>query len=214
MRTSNQIVFASMNFGKFREVKSLLATMAPELSLISPEGILRNADKIGLVENGTTYLENSANKARLVNHGCHYPALADDSGIEIDALDGRPGLISAHYAKVDGMPSKIAQDKANIERVLTEMKGKTDRTGRCVCQLVLVIEGVLIEARGEMEVTIAESPRGEMGFGYDPILIPKGQTRTLSEMSETEKNKISHRAKALELLLAKCKAHGIQFAKP
>lgn len=203
-----------MNFGKFREVKALLSTLAPELTLLSPEGMLRNADKIGLVENGSTYLENSAAKARLVNHGCHYPALADDSGIEIDALGGKPGLISAHYAKVEGMPSKMAQDKANIDKVLTEMKGKTDRSARCVCQLVLVIEGVLIEARGEMEVTIAETPRGELGFGYDPILIPKGETRTLSEMSETEKNRISHRAKALEILLTKCKAHGIQFTKP
>lgn len=214
MRNSNEIVFASMNFGKFREMKALLSTHAPQLTLLSPEGLLRNADKIGLVETGSTYLENSANKARLVNHGCHYPALADDSGIEIDALGGKPGLYSARYAKLDGIPSKIAQDRANIEKVLTEMKGKTDRSARCVCQLVLVIEGVLIEARGEMEVTIAESPRGEMGFGYDPILIPKGETRTLGEMSETEKNRSSHRAKALELLLAKCKAHGIQFAKP
>jgi len=214
MRISHKIVFASMNFGKFREMKALLATAEPTLELLSPEGLLRNANKIGLVETGTTYLENAANKARLVNHGCHYPSIADDSGIEIDALGGKPGLISAHYAHVEGVPSKIAQDKANIDKVLVEMKGKNDRSARCVCTLVLVIEGVLIEATGTMEVTIAESPRGELGFGYDPILIPKGETRTLSEMSETEKNRISHRAQALTLLLQKMKAHGIQIAKP
>jgi XTP/dITP diphosphohydrolase len=202
-----------MNFDKFREMRALLAKY-PELELLSPEGLLRNADKIGAVEIHETYLENAAAKARLVNQGCHYPALADDSGLEVTALDGRPGVRSARFVPVSGYPSKIAQDRANIERVLEEMKGQTHREARFVCTLALVIEGTLIHATGAMEGKIADAPRGQMGFGYDPIFIPQGETRTLGEMTETEKNAISHRAQALARLMDEVKLHGIQFAKP
>lgn len=213
MRTSNKIVLASMNVDKFREMTALLRPY-PELELVSPEGLLSNADKIGFVETGSTYLENSAAKARLVNHGCHYPALADDSGIEIDALGGKPGIHSHRYVKISGYPSKISQDRANIEKILEEMKGKTNREARFVSTLVLVIEGIMLHATGVLEGTITESPRGEMGFGYDPIFIPKGHSRTLGEMSEDEKNSISHRALALAQIMEQVKSHGIQFAKP
>lgn len=202
-----------MNFDKFREMKSLLAKY-PELELLSPEGLLRNADKIGAVETHLTYLENAAAKARLVNQGCHFPALADDSGLEVAALDGRPGARSARFAKIEGYPSKIAQDRANIDLLLSEMKGKTNREATFVCTLALVIEGVLIQATGTLEGTITEAPRGHTGFGYDPVFIPKGEKRTFAEMTETEKNAISHRAKALALLMEEVRAHGIQFAKP
>lgn len=202
-----------MNFDKFREMKALLS-IYPDLELVSPEGLLRNADKIGYVETYNTYLENAAAKARLVNQGCHYPALADDSGLEIDALGGKPGVHSHRYVKLAGYPSKISQDKANIDQVLSEMKGKTDRSARFVTTLFLVIEGIELKATGILEGTIAETPRGEMGFGYDPIFIPKGEKRTLGEMTETEKNAISHRAKALAEIMAQVKTLGIQFAKP
>jgi XTP/dITP diphosphohydrolase len=202
-----------MNFDKFREMRSLIAKY-PGLELVSPEGLLRNADKIGAVETYDTYLENASAKARLVNLGCHYPALADDSGLEVRALEGRPGPRSARYAKIEAYPSKIAQDRANIEKLLGEMKGKSDREARFVCTLALIVEGVLVHATGTLEGTIAETPRGQMGFGYDPVFIPKGEHRTLGEMTEAEKNVISHRAVALDRLMAAVSAHGIQFAKP
>jgi XTP/dITP diphosphohydrolase len=213
MRASSRIVLASMNFDKFREMKALLAKY-PGIELLSPEGLLRNADKIGAVETHETYLENASAKARLVNQGCHYPALADDSGLELTALGGKPGVRSARFSAVPGYPSKIAQDRANIEKVLEEMKGQSSREARFVCTLALVIEGVLIHATGTMDGKISDAPRGQMGFGYDPIFIPRGENRTLGEMTETEKNAISHRAIALENLMKEVGAHGIQFAKP
>lgn len=202
-----------MNFDKFREMKALLAKY-PDFELLSPEGLLRNADKIGAVEVHSTYLENAAAKARLVNQGCHYPALADDSGLELFALSGRPGPRSARLARLDGYPSQISQDRANMEALLTEMKGQTNREAQFVCTLALVIEGTLIHATGTLSGTLLEAPRGQMGFGYDPLFVPTGEKRTLAEMTETEKNAISHRAKALSTLMEEVKACGIQFAKP
>lgn len=199
MRTVNQIVLASTNYGKYLEMKALLAKV-PGIELLQPEGLIRNAEKIGVVETHSTYLENAAAKARLVNQGCHYPALADDSGLEVMALEGKPGVRSAR--------------DWNIEKVLNGIKGQSNREARFVCALCLVIEGTLLQATGVLEGTLTEAPRGQNGFGYDPIFVPKGQTRTLAEMTETEKNAISHRARAVEALLRECATHGIQFVKP
>jgi XTP/dITP diphosphohydrolase len=203
MRTSPTFVFASTNLNKFIEMRSLLAKY-PGIELVSPVGRIRNADKIGAVEVHSTYLENAAAKARLVNLACHFPALADDSGLEVMALEGRPGPRSARYAE---------KGETNTEKLLRELKGKTEREARFVCSLALVIEGTLITETGYLEGTISESPRGSMGFGYDPVFIPKGESRTLAEMTETEKNAISHRAVALGLLMKKVSDLGIQLAK-
>ncbi len=199
MRVSHQIVFASTNLNKLTEMKALMAKF-PGLELISPVGLLRNAEKIGAVEVHSTYLENATAKARLVNHGCHYPALADDSGLEVFALDGRPGVRSAR--------------DFNTESLLQAMKGATNREARFVCTLALAIEGTLLTATAELSGTLTDSPRGKNGFGYDPIFVPAGETRTLAEMTDTEKNRISHRAKALDTLMADAKLHELQFAKP
>jgi XTP/dITP diphosphohydrolase len=172
----------------------------PGLELVRPTGLLRNADKIGTVETHATYLENAAAKARLVNQGCHYPALADDSGLEVLGLEGKPGVRSAR--------------DWNVDKVLAAMKGQANREARFVATLVLVIEGTHVQATGILEGTLTDSPRGKNGFGYDPIFVPKGETRTLAEMTETEKNAISHRARAVDGLLAECATYGIQFVKP
>jgi XTP/dITP diphosphohydrolase len=213
MRASPHIVFASTNIDKFHEVTHLMEAH-PGIRLVSPVGILRNADKIGLVENYATYLENSAAKARLVNQGCHYPALADDSGLEISALGGKPGIHSQRFVKLGGYPSAISQSKANIDEVLKLMKEHTDRSARFVSVLTLIIEGVMLHGTGILEGSIAEAPRGEMGFGYDSIFIPKGEKRTLAEITFEEKNAISHRALALQQIMDQVKALGIQIAKP
>ncbi len=213
MRASPHIVFASMNVDKFREMSHLMEAH-PGIRLVSPEGLLRNADKIGMVENHATYLENSAAKARLVNQGCHYPALADDSGLEIAALGGKPGIHSHRFVKLSGYPSAIAQSKANIDEVLKLMKEHSDRSARFVCVLTLIVEGVMLHGTGILEGSIAEAPRGEMGFGYDSIFIPKGEKRTLAEVTFEEKNAISHRSIALQQIMDQVKTLGIQIAKP
>lgn len=199
MRTVNQLVLASTNDHKYLEMKALLAKV-PGIELLRPAGLIRNADKIGVVETHATYLENASAKARLVNQGCHYPALADDSGLEVMALEGKPGIRSAR--------------DWNVEKVLAGIKGQANREARFVCALALVIEGTLLHATGTLEGTLTDAPRGKNGFGYDPIFVPKGESRTLAEMTETEKNRISHRALAVEGLLRECQAHGIQFVKP
>jgi XTP/dITP diphosphohydrolase len=212
MRVCNQIVLASLNPHKFLEFRSLL-TQQPELELLSIEGLIRNATKLDDVENHDTYLENAMAKARLANRGCHYPCLGDDSGLEVAALQGRPGVRTRRYAIAKAGQS---QDQANIEKLLSELQGKpnAERQARFVATLALVIEGISISATGVLEGTIADAPRGTHGFGYDPIFIPKGSNLTLAEMSAGEKNSISHRGRALTELLLVARAKGIQFAKP
>jgi XTP/dITP diphosphohydrolase len=172
---------------------------------------VRNASRMGQAETHKTYMENAVAKARLINLGAHYPALGDDSGLEVLALEGRPGVRSHRYA----IPrAGVPQDQANVELLLSELKGKGQRDARFVCSLALVIEGILVQGTGVLEGTIAETPRGTTGFGYDPVFIPKGSSQTLAEMGDAAKNKISHRAQALEALMRELTAKGITLAKP
>lgn len=210
MRLSNRIVLASLNRHKLEEFQALLRNH-PEVELVPVSGLIRNPEGLSQVEKHATYLENAAAKARLVNQGCHYPALADDSGLEVFALDGKPGVRSHRFA----IPRKgESQDDANNSLLLKELSGKSSRDARFVCVVGLVIEGVMIHAEGTLEGTLLESPRGDHGFGYDPLFVPKGFNKSLAEMEAAEKNQISHRAKALQLLMTKIKDHGITFAKP
>jgi XTP/dITP diphosphohydrolase len=124
---------------------------------------------------------------------------------------------SARFAKAPSGAklSRIEQDKANIELLLSELKKSGgSREARFVTTLALLVEGILVHATGVLEGTIAEGPRGANGFGYDPIFVPKGSQKTLAEMTENEKNAISHRARAVQELLAQIKARGIVLAKP
>lgn len=210
MRLANQIVLATLNEDKFDEFKALFSAY-PEIELLKATRILRNPERLSHAERHDTYLENSMAKARLAHMGCHYPCLADDSGLEVQALEGKPGVRSHRYATPKAGKS---QDDANNELLLSELKSATTRNARFVCTLVLVIEGILIHSTGVLEGTLLDTPRGSQGFGYDPLFVPKGQSKTLAEMSDAEKNSISHRAKALHDLMAQVKAHGIVFAKP
>jgi XTP/dITP diphosphohydrolase len=209
MRLSNKVLLATQSCDKYEEFCALF-TAYPEIHLVMARDVLRNVEGLRFVETHNTYLENAVAKARLINQGAHYPSLADDSGLEVLALEGKLGVRSHRYA-----PPKagISQDQANNELLLKELTGKT-RDARFVCTLALLIEGILIHATGTLDGTIAEAPRGSHGFGYDPLFIPKGQSKTLAEMSASEKNAISHRAKALQELMAQVKKHGIVFAKP
>lgn len=210
MRKSNQILLATLNRSKYEEFKTLFSAY-PDIELVMADQFLRNPEKLALVENFDSYLENAVAKARLANQGAHYPSLADDSGLEVEALGGKPGVRSHRYA---APRAGLSQDQANNEKLLSEIAGKPSRSAKFVCTLALIIEGIMISGTGVLEGTITDTARGTNGFGYDPIFIPKGSSRTFAEMTDAEKNMISHRAKALHELMAKVKSHGIVFAKP
>lgn len=210
MRLSHTMLLASLNRHKFEEFSALLAHY-PGIELEPAQRYLRNPEGLKFSERHETYLENAIAKARLVNQGSHYPALGDDSGLEVDALGGRPGVRSHRYAT----PTPgVSQDQANIELLLSELKGKAQRSAQFVCTLALNIEGVLLTGTGSLEGTILEQPRGNQGFGYDPIFLPRNSDRSLAELSASEKNQISHRARALQDLMRKVKEHGIVLVKP
>lgn len=214
MRLSKKIVFASMNVDKFREFESILKAW-PDYELIPAENVLRNPSKLGFVEVHSTYLENAAAKARLANQGCHYPCLADDTGLEVEALNGQPGVRTHRYAELPANErSRSAQDEANVKKLLDELRGKSNRNAKFVTTLALVVEGLMVHATGVLEGTIADSPRGADGFGYDPIFIPKGSQKTLAEMTAAEKNSISHRFLATQNLMTLKDARGIELTKP
>jgi len=210
MRVANKILLATLNRDKFDEFRTLMAAF-PQVELVPAAELIRNPEGLGFVERHNTYLENAVAKARLANHASHYPSLADDSGLEVDALQGKPGVRSHRFAPPQ---AKVSQDQANVDLLLSQLSSGQNRSAKFVCTLVLVIEGILLHATGTMEGTIAENPRGNLGFGYDPVFIPKDFTKTLAEMNMAEKNAISHRAKALHDLMAQAKAHGIVFARP
>ncbi len=178
------IVAATANSHKFEEYRALLAGQQVELqSLRDYPGFSPSP------ENGSTFKENAAQKALEACKYCDRPTFADDSGLEIAALDGAPGIYSARYGR---------DDADRIGRVLRELSGAADRRARFVCVIAIAINGEVIETfEGVMEGVIIDAPRGDNGFGYDPIFVPDGETRTFAEMTSEEKNRISHRARAL-----------------
>lgn len=211
MRGSRTIVLASTNADKLLEFQALLAPA--EVEVVSASSRISNADKLALVEVHESYEDNATAKARFANHASHYPCLADDSGLEIDHLKGAPGVRSARFA----LPKAgMSQDRANIEKVLQELKGvpMSGRGARFICCLSLCMEGVTLLAKGTLEGSILEAPQGNQGFGYDPIFLPKGQKRSFAELTSGEKNAISHRSLAVRALLEQLRARGILLARP
>lgn len=184
------LLLASNNPGKLEELRSLL----PE------DVVVRTLDDVGLgspEETGETISENATLKAATAAKASGLLTLADDSGLEIDALGGRPGVRSARYA---GDPSS---DQQNIDRVLEELVGvpAEQRDAAFLCVLTLANpDGVLASARGRCPGTIGYEPRGSNGFGYDPIFVLQ-DGRTMAELDAAEKNLISHRGKALREIL-------------
>jgi XTP/dITP diphosphohydrolase len=212
MRTAQTIVLASTNRHKFEEFSMLLGRY-PGIEVRPADAFLRNADKLSLVETSDHYQDNAVAKARACNQGCHYPSLADDSGLEVDFLGGKPGARSHRFA----IPKAgETQDAANIKKLLEAMKSAPmeQRGARFVCHLALVMEGKLVHVVGTLEGTIAREPAGEDGFGYDPIFIPRGQSRTLAELGSDIKNQISHRAQAVAHLMEEIKQQEIVLARP
>jgi XTP/dITP diphosphohydrolase len=210
MRTCQEIVFASNNRHKYEECQFFFAQY-PEINLQPAENFIRNVHKINDAEKYNTYLENALAKARIVNHACHYPTLADDSGIEITALHFAPGPQSKHFATVQ---PKMTQEESNISLVLEKLQHVANREAKMVCTVALVLEGLSIHATGELTGMISYEPRGNLGFGYGSIFIPVGYHQTLAELGADIKNKISHRLNALQKLMAELKEYNIRLTKP
>lgn len=190
-----QVVLASGNAGKLRELSALLA----------PHGLtlLRQTD-LGVPaadETGDSFEANAILKARHAAQATGLPAIADDSGIEVDALGGRPGVRSARFA------GEHATDAQNLALLLREMADVPDgrRTARFRCVIAMVRDAgdpAPLLARGVWEGTITRVARGDGGFGYDPIFLPLGSDRTVAQIEDQAKNTMSHRASALQALLA------------
>ena len=191
-----RVVLASGNAGKLREFSELLAT--------SGFTLLRQSD-FGIVpppETGTTFLENALIKARNAARLTGLPAIADDSGIEVDALGGAPGVHSARYA------GENASDEDNLAKLLGALHGlPPERRGaryRCVIVFVEHAEDARpLVGEGTWEGTIIDARRGDGGFGYDPSFVPVGESRTVAQMPAAEKHLHSHRGQALRAFLAR-----------
>ena len=196
-----RVVLASSNKGKLRELSALLAPLGYDVITQSSLGIDTPP------ETGATFAANALLKARHAAAMSNLPALADDSGIEVDALGGRPGIYSARYA------GEGASDEDNLRKMLGEMRDVPEgkRTARYQCVIAFVStadDPDPILAKGTWEGWLTSQPRGLEGFGYDPIFIPGGFDRTAAELDPGEKNSLSHRGQALRALIDQLRRRG------
>ena len=191
-----KLIIASNNAHKIYEIKTILSDKFEEILSLREAGISHET-----VEDGKTFIENALKKAREITEITGACALADDSGITAHALGDEPGIYSARYASLDG---GNASDTENNALLLKNLSDKADKSAHYTAAVALVYpDGKEITAEGYMYGTIIDTPRGERGFGYDPLFVPDGESRTVAEMTDEEKNAISHRANALKLLLSK-----------
>ncbi|MDR2354634.1 MAG: RdgB/HAM1 family non-canonical purine NTP pyrophosphatase [Clostridiales Family XIII bacterium] len=189
------VVAATQNAHKIKELAEITKDFGMELISRSEAG----AADFDIEEDGATFEENSLKKARAVMECCGMAAIADDSGLVTDALGGAPGVLSARFAGVLGEGADAANNKKLL--ALLAKTPDAERTGRFVSVVTAVFpDGRVIAARGECEGRIGRTERGDGGFGYDPLFTPLGYEKTFAELPAAEKNKISHRAKALAAL--------------
>ena len=191
-----KLIIASNNKHKIYEIKKILGSKFDEILSMREAGIEHET-----VEDGSTFMENAVKKASEMAEISGCCALADDSGICAHALGGEPGIYSARYS---GMNGGHGDDSANNALLLKNLSDKADKTAHYTCAMALAYpDGGLVTAEGYMYGSITPDARGERGFGYDPIFVPDGESRTVAEMTDEEKNAISHRARALAALLEK-----------
>ena len=196
-----KVVLASKNRHKLEEISKITEKFDMELVLQSDLGV-----DIDVEENGTTFEENSFIKAEAVMKATGLPALADDSGIAVDALNGEPGIYSARYGFDESL-----DDWGRLELLLknTEHVPDGERQAQFVCVITMVTpDGKTIQARGEIHGELTREAKGENGFGYDPIFYYPPLGKTTAELSPEEKNEVSHRANALKLFYEKMKEAG------
>lgn len=184
-----QLVFATNNAHKLEEVA---AKIAGKISLLSLNDIGCHDD---IAETAATFRENASIKSRFIYDKYHLNCFGDDSGLEIDALNGEPGVYSARYAGEHG------NHAANMDKVLEKLRGSTNRAARFRTVISLIWDGVEHFFEGTVEGTIRHERSGTGGFGYDPIFEPAGYNITFAEMSMDEKNSISHRARAVDQMV-------------
>lgn len=185
-----QFTFASNNAHKLDEIKHQLAGTGIEVLGLKESGINEE-----LPETGDTLERNSFEKANRVYSKFGLNCFADDTGLEVDALDGQPGVYSAMYA------GEGASYEENVSKLLGEMEGKTNRKARFRTVITLILDATEYRFEGVVEGKILENRRGTQGFGYDPVFVPAGFNQTFAEMSAEQKNKISHRGRAIEKLV-------------
>lgn len=195
MAAARRVILATGNAGKLREIRALLAGCGFEVLPQSDLGV------VPIPEDGATFVDNALIKARHAARVSGLPAIADDSGLEVDALQGRPGVLSARYA------GAACSDQDNNAKLLAELSGvpPRERSARYRCAMVFVRNAedprpVICEASWEGRIGI--TPRGAGGFGFDPLFEVAGDARTAAEMPAEEKNRVSHRGRALRALVA------------
>lgn len=190
-----RIIFATGNEGKMREIRMIMADLGLEILSMKEAGLYADVD-----ENGTTFEENAVIKAKGIAALCNDIVLADDSGLEIDALNKEPGVYSARYMGED--TSYHVKNRNLVERL--EGVPDEERTARFVCAIAAALpDGRVLETKAAMEGRIGYEERGENGFGYDPIFVLPEYGKTTAELNPEEKNKLSHRGKALRLMKEK-----------
>jgi len=198
---AEKLVIATHNAGKLREISELLAPFglecvsAGELGLPEPE------------ETGSTFVENALIKAHAAAHAAQLPALADDSGLSVAALDGRPGVYTADWAERQWFEGEPGRDwymaMGKVEGMLQALGAQTDRSCWFSCVLAVAWpDGQSVTYEGRVDGTFIWPPRGERGFGYDPVFQPLGRSETFGEMDPDDKHAISHRADAFAKLVA------------
>ncbi|MFO8031309.1 MAG: XTP/dITP diphosphatase [Desulfohalobiaceae bacterium] len=192
MHSSLQLVLASRNQGKIQEIKAILQGVKPGIQVLG----LDSFPALGSIpEPGSTFQENALHKARLVAEKTGLLSLADDSGLEVDALQGAPGVYSARYSGPN------APDQKNNQKLLQELQSVPlqQRSARFVCVLAICAPGGEYSlSQGTWEGRITMQPRGDKGFGYDPLFEDPNLGKTAAELEPKEKNRLSHRAQALE----------------
>mgnify|MGYP005734567217 FL=1 len=192
-----ELIIASQNQNKLVEFKKILGD---KINLFSLSDIGLNQE---IPENEKTIKKNAMFKAKFVNTQTGKNVFADDTGLEIDSLNGEPGVYSARYSGVDRNSEK------NIELVLRKLKNKANRNSRFKTIISLIIDGKSVNFEGVVEGKITEEKRGSNGFGYDPIFQPNGYASTFGEMSLKEKNKISHRSIAINKMVQYLKENNL-----
>ncbi|MFC3174441.1 RdgB/HAM1 family non-canonical purine NTP pyrophosphatase [Novosphingobium bradum] len=200
-KLTGQLVIATHNAGKLREISALLA----------PHGVeCLSAGDLGLpepAETGTTFVENALIKAHAAARAANLPALADDSGLCVHALGGRPGVYTADWAERQWFEGEKGRDwymaMGKVEGLLCEIGPKVDRSAHFACVLALAWpDGGEAVHEGTVQGSLTWPPRGQRGFGYDPVFIAKGMAETFAEIDPEEKHRISHRADAFAKLVA------------
>lgn len=194
-----KFLVATNNQGKLKEFNQILGELGIECVSLRDLGITADVE-----ETGTTFLENALLKAKEIYQIAKIPTISDDSGLMVDALDGEPGVYSARYA---GEPS---DDQKNMDKLLANLKEEPNRTARFKSVIAAVFsEDDIVVAEGECEGVIIDEKRGKNGFGYDPIFYVESLGKTFSEMTDAEKNSLSHRGNAIRNLKEQLKSKGL-----